>query len=180
FLLLPFNILILFPFIHFFRGAPRSVKSGIALLCLLITLWIFPPGKTIAAISNLPAGKFNTQWERESRDELIDFVKANDAVLYFYDYHGFSLPNNLHERIIPFSEVTGAPDNLKPNEFVALILYKTAGQGQVDQQGKYIPDRDFLLNKYKTIKTLGKPGGNNDINKQAPQANPTILILKEK
>ncbi|MCU0284941.1 MAG: hypothetical protein MUF15_00955 [Acidobacteria bacterium] len=179
FLLLPFNILILFPFIHFFRVAPRSIKAGVTLICLLITLWIFPPGKTIAAIGNISPGKFNTQWQRESRDELIDFVIANDAVLYFYDYHGFSLPHNLRDRIIPFSEVTDAPDHLKSNEYVALILYKTAGQGQVDQQGKYIPDRDLLLNKYKTIKTLGKPGGNNDINKQAPQVNPTILILKE-
>jgi hypothetical protein len=180
FLLLPFNILMLFPLIYLFRLAPRNIKAGLTLVCLIITLWVFPLGKTIDAISKLPSGKFSTNWERESRDDLIDFVKANDAVLYFYDYHGFSLPNNIHDRIIPFSEVTDAPDLLKANEYVALILYKTAGQGQVDQQGKYAPDRDFLLNKYSPVKILGKPAGANDINKQAPQGNPTIILLKER
>jgi len=180
FLLLPFNILMLFPLIYLFRKVPRNIKAGLTLVCLLITLWVFPLGKSIAAISKLPSGKFSTHWERESRDDLIDFVKANDAVLYFYDYHGFSLPNNIHDRIIPFSEVADAPDLLKANEFVALILYKTAGQGQVDQQGKYEPDRDFLLNKYSPVKVLGKPGGANDINKQSPQENPTIILLKER
>ena len=180
FLLLPFNVLILFPFIHLFRRSPRSIKAALTVACLVITLWVFPPGKTFSAIMKLPSGKFTTQWRKESRDELIDFVKSNNAVLYFYDYHGFSLPNNIHDRIIPFSEVTNAPDHLKPNEFVALILYKNAGQGQVNQQEKYEPDRDFLLNKYSLVKTLGKPDGTNDINKQAPQGNPTILILKEK
>jgi hypothetical protein len=178
FLLLPFNLLMLFPLIHMFREAPKSLKASITLICLAAMLWVYPPGKIFAGIGNLVNGEFTQQWKKESRDDLIDFVKANDATLYFYDYHGFSLPNNIHDRIFPFSEVADAPESLKPHEFVALILYKNRGKGQVDQVGKYQRDLDDLLEKYKPVKTFGKPNGANDINKQAPQANPTIMLLK--
>ncbi len=180
FLLLPFNLLMLFPLIHLFRKAPKSLKAGVTLVCLAATLWVFPPGKIFAGIGNLVNGEFTRQWKKESRDDLIDFVKANDATLYFYDYHGFSLPDNIHDKVIPFPGVTDAPGHLKPNEFVALVLYKHRGKGQVDQVGKYQRDLDVLLKKYKPVKIFGKPNGANDINKQAPQANPTIMLLKVK
>lgn len=180
FLLLPFNLLMLFPLIHMFRNASKSLKAAVTLVCLAATLWVFPPGKIFAGIGDLVNGEFTQQWKKESRDKLIDFVKAKNATLYFYDYHGFSLPNNIQDRIFPFSEAADAPEHLKPHEFVALILYKNKGKGQVDQVGKYQRDLDNLLKKYKPVKTFGKPNGANDINKQAPQSNPTIMLLKIK
>lgn len=180
FLILPFNLLILFPLIYLFDKVPKSLKASLTLLCLLVTLWVFPPGRIAAGIGKLGTGEFSTQWEKESRDELMEFVKSTGARLYFYDYHGFSLPNNIHDRIIPFSTVADLPDKLKQNEYMALVLYKKKEKGLVNWRGKYRKDLGDLLKKYKPVKIFGKPGGRHDINKQAPLRNPTIVLLKEK
>ncbi|MCP5102254.1 MAG: hypothetical protein GY950_02695 [bacterium] len=124
--------------------------------------------------------KFAGQWEPESRDQLAEFVTSTGALLHFYDVHGFSLPDTIHNRIIPFSDTAALPRTLQPHEYVAFIRYKKSGKGQVDHQGKYNRDRRFLLENYKPVNVFGKPGGNNDINVQAPQSNPTIVLMKPK
>ncbi|MCP4155436.1 MAG: hypothetical protein GY757_47370 [bacterium] len=179
FLILPINLFILFPLITGFRQAPERLKALLTIVCVGVTLWTYPPTQTIKGIMELKKGEF-AQWEKESRDDFAEYVKTEKADVYFYDTHNFSLPDTIQNRLIPFSKVEDSPTKLKPNEYVGLILYKKKGKGQVDLYGKYEKDLKQLLKKYKPVKTFGKPEGNNDINKQAPQANPTIMLLKER
>ncbi|MCP5102544.1 MAG: hypothetical protein GY950_04155 [bacterium] len=179
-LILPVNVLILFPLIYYFKKVPKAVRAGITLVCLVVTIWAYPPWNSVQHIVRLKDKSFSSQWKKESRDRLIDFVKTNDAVLYFYDYHGFSLPDNLYPRIIPFSETDRLPRRLGQNQYVAFIKYKDAGKGQLNPEGKYNRDIARLLRDYRPVKIFGKPGGAHDINDAGPRRNPTIVLLKEK
>lgn len=180
FLLLPLNLLILFPLIYLFQKAPKTARVPVVLVCLLITLWVFPPAKSFAGISGFKEGSFTTKWKRESRDELADFVKKQKAGIYFYDFHGFSLPDTIHNAIIPFSEISQLPDTLEDNQYIGLILYKTAKKKKKNAEGKYNIDMEALLARYQRVKVFGPPGGSHDISSDAPLKNPTILLLKEK
>lgn len=180
FLILPLHLLILFPLVLLFQKIPKRLKAGVTLLCLVITLWTFPPAQTVHNILKLKDAAFTTQWKKESRDELEAFVKSSGAKLFFYDHHGFSLPNTIRHRVIPFADPDKLPDRLEPNEYVALILYKNAKKGINNKKGIYNTHVGRLLKKYTTVKIFGKPGGAHNINKQVPFRNPTILLLKNK
>lgn len=180
FLLLPINILVLYPLIHFYGKAPKSLKAGVTLVCLVITLWWFPPGETIRDISNLGSQHFSTKWKIESRDHLEAFVKEKQARVYFYDFHGFSLPDTIYSRLIPFSDPVRLPEKLEENEYVAFIKYKIAKKERANRNGDYNRAVADLMKRYKPVKVFGPRGGAHDINDAAPLKNPTIVLLKEK
>jgi len=91
FLILPIHLFILFPLIYLFTKASTLLKTLVTLICLIITLWFFPPGQIVKGIKKAATHKFTTVWKKESRDNLVKFVQSNNAVLYFYDLHTFSL-----------------------------------------------------------------------------------------
>jgi hypothetical protein len=177
FLMLPFQLFLLFPFMDLFDRIPQKGKTVFSLTCLLITLWMFPPHQAIKKITHLKTKQF-ASWKRESRDELIDFVKNNNATLYFYDFHGFSLPNTIHKNIIPFTSIDEIPLPLKANEYVAVIRYKHTTKGVFNRINKYSSDLQEIDEHYQTIKTFGIAGGKHDINDQAPLTDPSIEVKK--
>jgi hypothetical protein len=177
FLMLPFQLFLLFPLMELFRGLPRKGKTIFTLACFLITLWMFPPHQAIKKITHLKTKQF-ASWQKESRDDLVDFVKTNQATIYFYDYHGFSLPNTIHQQIIPFLSIDEIPLSLKANEYVAVIRYKYAGRGVFNPIEKYNSDLNEIDKHFPTIKVFGPPGGTHDLNNQAPLRNPSIEIKK--
>lgn len=180
FLVLPFGVFLLFPFIEIFQRAGVRLKAAITLACLIITLWIYPPHKVVGNIFALKGKSFTNSWKQESRDRLAKFAKTNNSVLYFYDYHGFSLPETIYHQIIPFSNIDELPEQLKDNEYVAFIRYKKAGKGVFNPIDKYGADVRELRERYKTFRVFGKRGGAHDINDQSPLGNPTILLMKAK
>jgi hypothetical protein len=180
FLILPFNLFILFPLMEYFQRMPKRARAFVTLVCLIVTLWVYPPHKVVQRIGALKEKSFTAKWKQESRDKLAEFVKNNDAVIYFYDFHGFSLPDTIYDRIIPFKDIDEIPERLKPGEYVAFIRYKKADKGVFNPIKKYNGDVLQLLENYEIIKTLGKPGGVHDINDQSPLSNPTIELMKPK
>ncbi len=180
FLILPIAVFLLFPLAYLFSRSPRGVRGAAALVCLLVTLWVYPPGPIARRIGKLPRKTFTTKWKKESRDHLEAFVKKRDAVLYFYDFHGFSLPETIRHKIFPFTRQEQLPPVLKDEEYVGLILYEKAEKSRLNSEGKYNRDLEWLMQRYKPVKIFGKPGGAYDINKADPQVNPTILLMKAK
>jgi hypothetical protein len=180
FLLMPLNLLILFPLIYIYRKSTKPARTVFTFMFLLVTLWMFPPQRYFGQILDLKNRQFTTDWKRESRDRLIDFVKEKDAVLYFYDVHGFSLPYTISNKIIPFSNPDELPPRLDSNTYIAFIQYKSAPLTRKNASGKYNRDVQALQQKYKPVKIFGPPGGSHNINNDAPVANPTIVLMKEK
>jgi hypothetical protein len=179
-LILPLQMFILFPLIYYFNSMPKQGKAFVTFVCVVATLWMYPPHRSVQRIIDMQDKTFANHWKQESRDELADFVKINNAVLYFYDFHGFSLPNTIHDRIIPFTHLSELPDSLKTNEYVAFIRYRKAGKGVFNPILKYNAGVEQILERFEPVKTFGTPGGNHDINDQSPLGNPTIELLKRR
>lgn len=180
FLILPFTVLALFPLAYVFSRSPRSVRAGITLICLLATISAYSPSQVFSDIASLPSRKFTTTWPKESRDELVEFVQKNNAVIYFYDFHGFSYPDTILPQLTPFVATAQIPSPLGAHEYVAFIKYKNAAKINENIDGKYNTDIDYLLRTYETVHVFGPPEGAHDLHIQAPQSNPCIIILKEK
>lgn len=180
FLLLPFNILVLYPLIYFYRDAPKSIKAGVTLICLIVTLWWFPPGEIYQDISNLVNQQFSTRWEIESRDHFESFVKNNKARVYFFDFHGFSLPDTIQSQLIPFSNRERLPEKLGSEDYVAFIKYKITKKEGHNRNGEYNQMIEYLRGHFKPVKVFGSPGGAHNINDESPLTNPTIVLMKEK
>ncbi len=172
FLMLPLQLLVLYPLIYLFHKSPRQIRAVFTVICLLLTLNAFPPAQSMKKFHRFTTGTFTAKWKKESRDQLEQFVKTNNATLYFYDMHNFSLPNTIHNQILPFSDRQQLPQTLKKDEYIALILYKTSKNKTYNQM------KAFLLANYKTVKSFGPANGAHDITFYGPQFNPTILLLK--
>lgn len=180
FLVLPAGLFLMFPLIQLYQRAGVRVKTAITLICLIITLWFYPPHKVVGKVVSLKEKTFVNSWKKESRDRLAEFVKTQNAVLYFYDYHGFCLPESIYDRIIPFSDPGTLPGQLHANEYIAFVRYKKAGKGVFNPIDKYTADVKKLFERYKTVKVFGRRGGAHDINDQSPLHHPTIELLKAK
>lgn len=180
FLVLPINIFFLYPFAYGYKKASRSIKAGATLVCLLATMSAYAPQQVFSEIIRLPGRTFTQQWPRESRDDLIDFVRENNAVIHFYDLHGFSLPDSIRHRLISFSSVSQLPEKLAASEYIAFIKYKSAAKIERNVNGQYNRTTDQLMGRFQVVRILGAPDGAHDLHNYAPLQNPTIVILKEK
>ena len=172
FLILPIAMFFIFPLIYFYQKAQRNIKVLLSALLLGGTLFAYPYASVNAGIRSLFRDTFTKQWPVESRDNFAAFVLQNKARVYFYDYHRFSLPDNLGNNLIVFTKSEELPKVLKSNEYIGLILYASSNMDVYNKTTK------GLFRKYKVVKTFGDPKGSYDINDEAPLNNPTIVMMK--
>jgi len=180
FLVIPFLILILFPFIYYYHNAPLRIRTGFTVLCLLLTIWFYPPWDSIQHIHNLSTRVFTTNRQPDTRDDLERFVQSTGATLYFYDHHGFSLPETIFDKIIPFTDIRELPAQLGTNSYLALVKYKKTHTDGKDVVGDYNEQLALIYETYAPVKVFGNPDGAHDITDQGPLRNPAIELLLPK
>ena len=184
FMLLTYFLFFLFPFIYYYKKAPYFIKSFVILTSLVITVSIYPVKTICTDMTNLFNSKFTNNWTRESRDEFSEYVKSNNLTVYFYDYHHFSLPNDIRDKIIPFSDIEAVPKKLGKNQIIGLIQYIPATENRLDWGKiynnviKYNTVVKYLKETYRFHKIIGPKEGNYTMWNLSPISNPSILLLK--
>ncbi|MCX5782380.1 MAG: hypothetical protein NT145_06720 [Elusimicrobia bacterium] len=183
FLLLPAALFIIFPLIFLYQRSPKNIKILLSAVLLLGTLRTYPYAAVLSGINSLFKGKFSNEWPKESRDYFADYVLKNKVKVFFYDYHNFSLPNTLDYSLLPFSNLSQIPEQLKKDEYIGLILYSPTNKDISNVPGLekleiYKIMLEKIQKKYKIVKIFGNSEPTYDIVDEGPLTNPTIVLLK--
>ncbi len=172
FLILPAIFWFTLPFVYIYLKSKQNLRILLAVILLLGTLYTYPYASVINGVKSLFNDKYSDIWPKESRDYLSNFVLDNKCKVYFYDYHNFSLPENLENYLTAFSDIKDIPSKLAKNEYVGIILYATSNINEYNMM------KDKLFLKYKIVKVFGNPKGSYDIGDESPLTNPTIILLR--
>jgi hypothetical protein len=187
FLLLTHIFFILFPFIYFYRHEKFSkyLKVIVLIISILFTLKFYPISTVNEGFAKFRNGNFAT-WTKDSRDDFEEYVEKNNLEIYFYDCHNFSLPENIHNRLLFFDKFEDLPKRLGVNQKIAFIKYRDGESifSDRDPDGtktkKYWNMIKYLQENYILCKSFGDEIPNYGFGTDAPAGNPTILLLSQK
>ncbi|MBF0239352.1 MAG: hypothetical protein HQM12_16750 [SAR324 cluster bacterium] len=173
-LYIPITLLFLLPFIFIYNKKPLlqilMLYGGI-----VFSIIYFPYQGVYAGVIHVFSDTFTINWQRESRDELIDFLQNSDRKIYFFDVHDINLPEiPFNKNLIPFIQLSEIPEKLKENEWIGIIKYQSCSME------KYLNGIQVLNQRYKPDKTFGNPDGQYDCIAQYPKINPSIILMKNR
>ncbi|MFC1546209.1 hypothetical protein ACFL4O_00635 [bacterium] len=173
-------IFLFFPLIYVYKKIPNYFKVFILGICTIITLSVYNAGLVYSGLKKLIKNDFTASWEKESRDEFVDYVNNNNLKVYFFDFHSFSVPENLHDKLTFFNSTSELPPILEENSIICFIKYnkpKIKSNKMHKRYNKYLEITSKLLNKYKVIRIIGNNIVTYDwIN---TSKNPTIVCLSD-
>ncbi len=177
FLIIPTFVWFLFPLILFYQTRRPRVQQSIFIAFFALSTLVFPWQETYSGLLNLKTREFKRSWTDDTRDQFEAYVSQDPAMkVFFYDLHGFSMPQTIIPRFIGFLKSEEIPSPLPSKTSVAYIRY--AGS----ELKAYDIEKAKLEARFKIIKVFGNPSGSANLHDRAPppDENPTIVVLGEK